>query len=152
MYRVLIYLHFLITDYVVNKMAKVMLYVFVALLAASLIMGAPDKRRISSQLSSSTQSNCGRHGDPVSIYSCIFSDKERNNVPSVLKTQYRILRLIKKTHDLNYNISKNFLIHSKLYYRVFNILANLLCNSFQYFSKFVVTYYVIFCFLYFSVH
>ncbi|XP_012059308.1 PREDICTED: omega-conotoxin-like protein 1 [Atta cephalotes] len=33
-------------------MAKLMLYVFVALLAASLIMGAPDK------------SNCGRHGDP----------------------------------------------------------------------------------------
>ncbi|XP_012531826.1 omega-conotoxin-like protein 1 [Monomorium pharaonis] len=33
-------------------MAKLMLYVFVALLAVSLIMAAPDKP------------NCGRHGDP----------------------------------------------------------------------------------------
>lgn len=40
-----------------EKMAKLMLYIFVALLAASLIMGAPDK--------------CGRHGDPVSI--CILT-------------------------------------------------------------------------------
>ncbi|XP_020300439.1 omega-conotoxin-like protein 1 [Pseudomyrmex gracilis] len=56
-------------------MAKVMLYVFVALLAASLIMGAPDKRRISSQLSSSTQRNCGRHGDPcVSSSDCCTSN------------------------------------------------------------------------------
>ncbi|XP_018317292.1 omega-conotoxin-like protein 1 [Mycetomoellerius zeteki] len=38
-------------------MAKLMLYVFVALLAASLIMGAPDK--------------CGRHGDPcISVSEC----------------------------------------------------------------------------------
>ncbi|XP_011051729.1 PREDICTED: omega-conotoxin-like protein 1 [Acromyrmex echinatior] len=34
-------------------MAKLMLYVFIALLAASLIMGAPDK-----------STKCGRHGDP----------------------------------------------------------------------------------------
>ncbi|KAG5327581.1 OCLP1 protein, partial [Pseudoatta argentina] len=40
-------------------MAKLMLYVFVALLAASLIMGAPDKTK------------CGQHGDPcVSSSQC----------------------------------------------------------------------------------
>jgi len=45
----------LIAEYnVAEKMAKLILYVFIALLAASLIMGAPDK--------------CGRHGDPVSIH------------------------------------------------------------------------------------
>lgn len=50
----------MIAEYdIAEKMAKLMLYVFVALLAATLIMGAPDK------------SQCGRHGDPVSI--CILA-------------------------------------------------------------------------------
>jgi len=63
LYLNLIRKNYLIAEYnVAEKMAKLMLYVFVALLAASLIMGAPDK--------------CGRHGDPVSIHilAC-FSDK-----------------------------------------------------------------------------
>lgn len=43
-----------------EKMAKLILFIFVALLATSLIMAAPDK------------STCGRHGDPVSIYTYLF--------------------------------------------------------------------------------
>lgn len=44
-------------------MAKLMLYVLVALLATSFIMAAPDKKL--------STSSCGRHGDPVSI--CTFA-------------------------------------------------------------------------------
>jgi len=59
LYLNLICKNYLIAEYnVAEKMAKLILYVFIALLAASLIMSAPDR--------------CGRHGDPVSTYSCMF--------------------------------------------------------------------------------
>ncbi|XP_029174238.1 omega-conotoxin-like protein 1 [Nylanderia fulva] len=40
-------------------MAKLILFIFVALLATSLIMAAPDK-----------SNSCGRHGDPCSVGCC----------------------------------------------------------------------------------
>ncbi|EZA59908.1 hypothetical protein X777_16111 [Ooceraea biroi] len=46
-------------------MAKLVLYVFIALLAASLIMGAPQDK-----------SSCGRHGDPcVSSSQCCTGNR-----------------------------------------------------------------------------
>lgn len=64
-------------------MAKLVLYIFVALLAASLIMGAAQDKR-----------NCGRHGDPVSIHilACFTF---------LIKLFFPQLSILKNAHDSN---------------------------------------------------